>query len=73
MQTQPPLTQSLPEPQPNQSQFHQSPQPSQSIIPVASASGQMQTWRGNVRGGFRGQQRPPRGPVNPYRGPEPGF
>ncbi|XP_034444013.1 uncharacterized protein LOC117763175 [Hippoglossus hippoglossus] len=29
--------------------------------------------RGNFRGGFRGQSGPPRGPVNPYRGPEPGF
>ena len=29
--------------------------------------------RGNFRGGFRGQSGPPKGPVNPYRGPEPGF
>ncbi|XP_034460756.1 uncharacterized protein LOC117773160 [Hippoglossus hippoglossus] len=29
--------------------------------------------RGNFRGGFRGQSGPSRGPVNPYRGPEPGF
>ena len=29
--------------------------------------------RGNFRGGFRGQPQTPRGPVNPYRGPEPGF
>ena len=30
-------------------------------------------FRGNVRGGFQGQAGPPRGPMNPYRGPEPGF
>ncbi|KAI3367263.1 hypothetical protein L3Q82_008150 [Scortum barcoo] len=30
-------------------------------------------FRGNFRGGFRGQSLPPQGPVNPYRGPEPGF
>uniref|UniRef100_A0A3B4WKW5 CCHC-type domain-containing protein n=1 Tax=Seriola lalandi dorsalis TaxID=1841481 RepID=A0A3B4WKW5_SERLL len=29
--------------------------------------------RGNYRGGFRGQPRSSTGPVNPYRGPEPGF
>lgn len=29
--------------------------------------------RGNFRGRFRGLSGPPRGPVNPYRGPEMGF
>ncbi|KAI3374233.1 hypothetical protein L3Q82_006083 [Scortum barcoo] len=30
-------------------------------------------FRGGFRGGFRGQPRMSQGPVNPYRGPEPGF